>query len=625
LPDDFPMKIEPDFPLGPLVVRPISNEIVAQHSVEVLEPRVMQVLVELARQRGEVVFRDTLIEHCWSGRAVSEDAVQRCIARLRRLGEAHGGFSIDTVRSIGYRLTEFGRLEASRPSLAVLAFDNLSNDPDLEFFSDGVSEDILHAVSRATPLKVIGRASSFRFRGAEKNAAKVGAALNVSHILDGSVRRSGIRVRIAVRLVAASTEETVWADRFDRDLSDTFAVQDEIARAVTTALGAVFAPREPRRAVDPFAYDLYRRGRELGISFGRPDAMRRAIALLEESVTRDPLLAPAWALLAQTLVQYRAREAPQGDIESLRPAIVAAVDRALTLDPQDGAALACLAFVEAPLGAFERQEQILERAMATTNAIGVLAPFSSFCASVGRNREALALVEMAWARDPLHAGIANWRAILLRLNGYKGDSNAAVERIISADGIAGTMLGHAASLAAFDGDWEFVERLLPQGNSDARETVGDRGMQLALATIGVLRNPNGEISARVLAKARRDLADTGTVRFGVLSLLSHLGLVDESYELVEQASFHALKAETSRFQLADIGLHSLFSPPSRPLRQDRRFVRLCAKLGLVDYWMRTGRWPDCVDDVAPFYNFIAECETMKSNSLSGGESGKSTS
>jgi adenylate cyclase len=593
------MKAEPDFRLGPLTVRPISNEIVAQRGVEMLEPRVMQVLVELARRRGEVVDRDALVEHCWSGRAVSEDAIQRCVARLRRVGEVHGGFSIDTIRGVGYRLSEIGGSGARPPSLAVLAFDNLSGDPDLEYFSDGVSEEILHAVSRAASLKVIGRASSFRFRGSEKITAKVAGLLNVSHILDGSVRRSGNRVRISAHLVEAATEHTIWADRFDRNLADAFAVQDEIARAVTAALGATFPPREPPRAVDPFAYDLYQRGRELGVSFGTPGAVRRAIALLEEAVTRAPLLAPAWALLAQIQVQYRAREAPPEAVESLRLAIIESVKHAVALDPRDGGALACLAFVEAPVGAFERQEEILERAMTAGNVTDVLAPFSTFCASVGRSREALSLVETAWQGDPLHSGIANWRAILLWQNGLRHESHAATESIVEAEGISGSMLGHAAMLAAYDDDWAFVDRLLSRGNAESQKVDGDRGMRLALATIAVLRKPNDENRAAILAKARDDLANTGSVRLGTLCILAHLGLVDEAYTLVECLSFHELTTPGSRLQLADVGLHFLFSRPSRPLRHDRRFVRLCIKLGLVDYWARTGRWPDCVDDIVP--------------------------
>ncbi len=467
------MMTEADFCLGSLMVRPISNEIVTQSSVEVLEPRVMLVLVELARRRGEVVTRDALVEHCWSGRIVSEDAIQRCVAKLRRLGEAHGGFFIDTIWRVGYRLSE------------------------------------------------------------------------------------------------------------------------------TVATRDAFAPE----TVDPFAHELYQRGRELGVSFGAPGAMRRAIALLEEAVIRAPQLASAWTLLAQARVQYRAREAPPGEVELLRIAIVDSVQRALALDPEDGGALACLAFVEAPAGAFENQERILRRAMTAANSSGVLAPLSSFCASVGRNREALELADAAWRRDPMHAGIANWRAILLRQNGMGAESNAAIERILEAGGLAGSMLGHAALLAAYDGDWKFVDFLLCGPGTGAVE----RGMRSALAAIAVLRNPTVAQCGSVLAKVQRDPADT--VGLGVLCLLACLGFVDEAYACAEGCSFQEMASPSARLRSADVGLHALFSRAARDLRRDRRFVRLCSRLGLVDYWMKTGRWPDCASDAAPHYDFIAECES----------------
>jgi TolB-like protein len=575
------------FRLGALTVRPLSHEIVAEGGVEVLEPRVMAVLAVLAERRGTVVTRDCLVERCWAGRAVSEDAIQRCIARLRRLGEAHGGFAIDTIRTVGYRLVEDGVTRP--PSLAVLAFDNLSRDPDLDYFADGVSEEILHAVSRASPLKVIGRASSFRFRDAEKQPSRIAIALDVTHLLDGSVRRSGNRVRIAVRLIEGVTEKVLWTERYECALAECFAVQDEIAQSVTSALGVTVVPHTLPGTVDAFAYDLYQRARELGIAFGKPGAQRRAIALLEEAVTRAPQFAPAWALLAQCRVQHRASDATDAELGPLRLGIVAAAERAVALEPDDGSALACLAFVEPAAGAFARQEAILQRALATRNARGVFAPFSTFCASVGRNREALAAAETAFAHDPLHPGMANWRAILLWQNGRTGESRESVAALARRGDLAGGMLGHAAVLAAYDGDWAFVDRLLTSTVNEG----ADRGLQAALATLSVLRNP--DTAQRALAAARERLAKSGTVPLGTLCLLAHLGLTGEAFSLVEKASFDALTAPDSRS--ADVGLHILFSPPAAALRGDRRFTDLCARLGLVDYWTNSGRWPDCAGDL----------------------------
>src|SRR5579871_2204845 len=458
-----------DFRLGCLTIHPLSSEVETKTSVERLEPRVMQVLVLLSRKRGEVVTRSQLVDCCWAGRVVGDDAIQRCMARLRRLGETHGGFEIDTITRVGYRLRE----------------------------------------------------------------------------------------------------STV-------------------------------------AAVDSFVSELLEHGRELAVGFGKPGAVRRGIALLEEAVARVPSLAPAWALLAQSQVQYRAREAPEHEVESLRAAIAISVERCLRLDPNNGGALACLAFIEPPMGAFDRQERILERALASSGSADVIAPYSAFCASVGRNREALALAERAWADDPRHQGIANWRAILLWQNGLAKESKEALFQIIETGGLTGPMLGHAAVLAAYDADWEAMDRLLHAANKFL-ERDHDHGLQSALATVSLLRNPSPASRRQVLHRARDRLAKTGTVSLGTLVLLSHLEMVEDAYALAGQASFADLARGSARLRSADIGFHVLFSPPARRLRQDARFALLCTTLHLGEYWMKSGRWPDCAVQLRPHYDLTATC------------------
>ena len=143
--------------------------------------------------------------------------------------------------------------------LAVLPFDNLSSDAEMVFFSDGVSDDILGRIMRGSKLRVIGRTSSFQFRGSDK--PKAAAALGASHVLDGSIRRAGTKVRIAAHLTEAANQTTLWSDKYDRDLEDIFAVQDEISEAIAAALDAAFFPVKTEK-VDPLAYELYLRGKE---------------------------------------------------------------------------------------------------------------------------------------------------------------------------------------------------------------------------------------------------------------------------------------------------------------------------------------------------------------------------
>ncbi|MGH6878977.1 MAG: winged helix-turn-helix domain-containing tetratricopeptide repeat protein, partial [Rhizomicrobium sp.] len=283
-------------------------------------PRVMQVLTLLARRRGEVVSRDDLIALCWGGRSVSEDAINRSIAGVRRLADLSGEFLIETVRRVGYRLEQAASPVEAVPVapsstggvvLAVLAFDNLSSDSRMAYFSEGVSEEILQTVTRTAELVVIGRGSSFQFRGADKAAARIALVLNATHVLDGSVRRSGNRVRISASLIECASETTLWSRSFDRELSDVFALQDEIAAAVAAALKVAFLPSvqaelalpaqkaSERSQIDPSAYTAYLQGRFYLNRRNRAD-MRRAANFFQEALEIEPYYADALASLAFT-------------------------------------------------------------------------------------------------------------------------------------------------------------------------------------------------------------------------------------------------------------------------------------------------------------------------------------
>ena len=336
------LALEPAFALAGLEVRPASLEVLAGERREQLEPRIMQVLVALAGRRGEVVSRDELIQRCWGGRVVGDDSISRCIFRLRKLADSLGGFEIVTVPRVGFRLqVETVIASATGPALvvaahrlAVLPFDNLSADPELSYFSDGVAEEILNTLTRARDLEVISRGSSFQFRGSAKAVSRVAAELSATHLLDGSVRRGGVRVRISARLVECASDTTLWSERFDRELSDVFAVQEEIADAIVGSLKATLTPEAKetvaRRGTDnPAAYDLYlmaRHGYVAGDQ-GDPHWAQAIIRLSQRATEIDPSYASAWALLATGQVAARYMD---GEIEERG---LAAADRALALDP----------------------------------------------------------------------------------------------------------------------------------------------------------------------------------------------------------------------------------------------------------------------------------------------------
>ncbi|HEU4809972.1 MAG TPA: TIR domain-containing protein [Sphingomicrobium sp.] len=219
-------------------------------------------------------------------------------------------------------------------SVCVLPFANMSGDAEQEYFSDGISEDITTDLSKVSALEVIARNTAFQFKGHSVDVGDVARKLGVSHVLEGSVRKAGDRVRITAQLIDGSTGAHVWADRYDRDLTDIFAIQDELSKAIVEALKVKLLPQE-RKAIEDRgttsadAYDLYLMARNYWVTGNHGDRTReqRVIRICKRAVDIDPDYARAWALLsiAQSNLRYGFGEA--GDDGT------AAADRALSLDP----------------------------------------------------------------------------------------------------------------------------------------------------------------------------------------------------------------------------------------------------------------------------------------------------
>ncbi len=234
----------------------------------------------------------------------------------------------------GARSANAAALAAQPPrlSVCVLPFANMSGDPEQEYFSDGISEDIITDLSKASALSVVSRNSAFQFKGRHVDLRQIARQLEVTHVLEGSVRKAGGRVRITAQLIEATRDSHVWAERFDRDLDDIFAVQDEISRAIVSALKLKLLPEEKvaiaqRGTASPEAYDLYLMARRHSIS-GNSD--RPTLEAIERLATRaieiDPGYAQAWARLAVAQNMLVARHGRVGEDGW------AAAERALELD-----------------------------------------------------------------------------------------------------------------------------------------------------------------------------------------------------------------------------------------------------------------------------------------------------
>jgi len=287
----------------------------------------------LVDRAGAPVTKDALIEAAWPGLAVEDSNLTVQIAALRRaLGEVPGGENwIVTLPRRGYRFVgpavtkSEARVPATptvdaatrpalmmalplpdKPSIAVLAFDNLSGDPEQGYFVDGMVEEIITALSRIRWLFVIARNSSFTYKGRAVDVKQVGRELGVLYVLEGSVRRAGNRVRISAQLLDA-TGAHLWADRFDAQLADVFELQDNVASSVAGVIEPRLEAAEYRRSTqratnDLTAYDLYLRAQAHTFSWER-DGIMRALDLLGQALTRDANYGLALALAALCQMQ----------------------------------------------------------------------------------------------------------------------------------------------------------------------------------------------------------------------------------------------------------------------------------------------------------------------------------
>jgi len=250
-------------------------------------------------------------------------------------------------------------------SIAVLPFTSLSPDRDVDFIGDGIAEDVINALSRVDGLQVAGRMSAFSFKGRQVDVREVRDKLHVATVLEGSVRKAGSRIRITAQLTDASDGYQLWSERYDRELVDLFAVQDEIAGAIASRLALTFAPRDESQARvtvgEVEAYELTVRGRALVAQRGRK--ILDGIACLEQAIALAPERAPAHAALGNA---YRVRaQYGMGTLADDHQRAHAALQRALALDPDNAEAtghLAILVFNSHP-GQRERWEPLFERAL----------------------------------------------------------------------------------------------------------------------------------------------------------------------------------------------------------------------------------------------------------------------
>jgi TolB-like protein len=495
---------------------------------------------------------DRIVRHCM------EKNVEQRFQSTRDIA-----FALEAVGAPSWSVQE--AVDTS-PSIAVLPFTNMSADPDTEYFSDGMTEEIINALAHLAGLRVAARTSSFAFKGKNEDLKTIGEKLGVSTVLEGSVRRAGGRVRITAQLIDARGGHHLWSERYDREPSDVFAIQDEIAQAIAGRLKVTLAAGPPGHRIgapmrDPEAYDLYLKGRY----FFNERAAPQAIMKFEEAIARDPDFAPAYTGLSDSYGIH----AFYGGIDT-RVAYArarAAAERARQLAPGSSEVNVSMGIIEHYFGwDFEKEERELLEAMGR-NPRGAAPHYwlSLLYGLRGRIEDALPLAREAASLEPLSPyaiSVAGWSLLTAR---RFEEARAAYSE--------GLELDPNATLPLF-GLCRCEEAL---GNSSAAVAASERLVAVTgrKSTFGLGGLAQAYAAAGRTADARQVLAELGdrgsreyVAPIHLAPALLHLGELEAAFQAYERAC-EDRNALTWWWVVHD--------PGGEALRKDPRFPALAAR------------------------------------------------
>ena len=458
-----------------------------------------------------------------------------------------------------------------KKSVAVLAFTNLSEDKNNEYFSDGVSEELLNVLAKIPGLKVSARTSAFFFKGKQVPIAEIAKQLGVAYVVEGSVRKSGDRLRITAQLINAADGFHVWSDNFDREAKDVFAVQDEIAGLIAHNLQLkIEGGNSEARAVNPRALELYLQGRAAW-NLRTTEGFARAEDLFHRALALDPEFARAYTGLADVRI---IRESSDGDLGFFgnrdSPAlaeIVAQIERALALDPNSAEAYASLGNARWLSWKFAEAEAALRRAIALNpNYASAHHWLGRILLSDGRIEESSRELARAAELDPLSSRILDNYSLMLQVQGKYEEALALVDRALALQPDA-EQAAHwrAIHLSALGRHAEALAQL-------RRLPVGGRfyvpWVVKVLVDAGL--RPEAEQAMKELTPQAAHFKYVG---------LAALGRPDE-----------ALAAMPADFILVVLVSELYLNPDLDPIRNDPRFVQLLATLGRTEANSRAQAW-----------------------------------
>jgi adenylate cyclase len=467
-------------------------------------------------------------------------------------------------------------------SICVLPFANMSGDAEQEYFADGISEDIITDLSKVSSLFVIARNTAFTFKGRSLEVPQVARQLAVSHVLEGSVRKAGARVRINAQLIDGASGGHVWAERWDRDLDDIFALQDEICQAIVGALKLKLLPQEKeaigdRGTANLEAYDKYLRARALANAASKTDEMYRARDAFQQVLAIDPDFALARGALAQ-LYSYVENWDPR-NLPQLRKERDALADEAMARAPDhwtshllDGVRMADRRDWFATVTA-------LEKALALAPASEADARYfvGLNLGNVGRVKDWIRLLESARAADPLSPVVSAHIQMAYHIDRRDADSRTEYERTSDLPGLR-EMQEHTALFREFDlGDPE-ATRARYRRYLDVQAIK----MPVLARCMEVLDRP--EAARALLREAMDDPAYHDASRMMIIAI--EAGLHGDDGTIAVPAFRRAL------LEFDFYAKFVLWWPSLRRARQTPGFKQLVRDLGVYDYWRASGNWGD---------------------------------
>ena len=448
---------------------------------------------------------------------------------------------------------------SSARSIAVLPFADLSQEKDQAYMSDGLAEELLNLLTKVPRLRVIARTSSFSFKDKSVDVATIAKALDVDHVLQGSVRRSGKRIRISAQLIRARDSAQVWSETYDRDDADVFAVQDEIAAAVVRQLKIKLMGEPPHaQKTDAQAYALFLKARQAGRR-GDAQGFEEAVALYRQALDIDPRYAPAWVGLSSNYAN-QANSGLRPINEGFRLAREA-VDKALEIDPEFARAHAQMGYIAmSHMGDLQLAASHLERALALApDDIGVILNVARLAQALGRVDQATAFDQLVIALDPVNARAHYNLGLDYLCSGRVDDAIASWQTTIAlSPGFIGAWysIGSAqlsrgqgdAALASFQKEPSEVWRLI--------------GLPMAYHALGKKAESDAAL-ARLTAEHASDSA------YNIAYVHGFRNENDLAFEWLEKAIAYG-----------DTGLSDVtFEPAFAGMRQDRRWAQVLRRLG----------------------------------------------